>query len=126
ARIGRAVLSDRFLLLGDFQSPDRNLDLPGLLVPDDDAGIDLLADAEALGALLVTVARQVVALDEGIDAVVDEVHFQPAILDGGDLAGDDGVLAQYARARCLAHQIPAELLDAERDALLVDIDVEDL
>jgi hypothetical protein len=65
AGVGRAVLRDGFLLLGDFQRLDRDLHLAGLLVVGDDAGVDLLADGEALGALLVAVARQVGTLDEG-------------------------------------------------------------
>src|SRR5262245_13103003 len=50
ARIGGAILRDGFLLLGHFQRLDRHLDLAGLLVELDDAGIDLLADGEALRA----------------------------------------------------------------------------
>src|SRR5690606_22941385 len=91
-----------------------------------DAGVDLLADRETLGALLVTVARQIGALDEALDVVVDEADFQPAVLHAGDFAGHDGILAQFARGGRLADRIAAELLDAERDALLLDIDVEDL
>ena len=55
AGVGRAVLGHRFLLLGDFQRLDRHRQLARLLVVGDDACIDLLADREALGALLVAV-----------------------------------------------------------------------
>src|SRR5688572_25492313 len=62
ARVGGAVLSDRLLLLGDFQRLDRHADLAGLLVELRHAGIDLLADRETLGPLLGAIAREVVAL----------------------------------------------------------------
>ena len=58
ARIGRAVLGDRFLLFGDFQRLDRDRHLAGLAVELGDAGIELLADLEALGALIAAVARR--------------------------------------------------------------------
>ena len=99
AGVGRAVLGDLLLLFGDFQRLDRDLNLAVLLVIDDHARIDLLADREALGALLVTVARQIVALDEGLETAVDQPHFEAAILDADDFAGDDRVLAQFARRR---------------------------
>ena len=96
AGVGRAVLGDRFLLFGDFQRLDRHRQLARLLVVGDHARVDLLADREALGALLVAVARKIAALDEGLDAGLDQPHFEAAILDADDLAGDDGVLAQFA------------------------------
>jgi hypothetical protein len=43
------------------------------------AGIDLLADCEAFRTLLVAVTRQIGAADEGLDIVVDKLHFQAAI-----------------------------------------------
>src|SRR6266545_4180845 len=48
AGVGRAVLGDRLLLLGDLQRLDRNADLARLLVELRHAGIDLLADRETL------------------------------------------------------------------------------
>jgi hypothetical protein len=96
ARVGRAVLRDGFLLFGDFERLDRDADLAGLLVEQGDAGVDLLADREALGALLVTVARQIGALDEGGHVGVDDLHFDAAILHRGDFAGDDRALLQIA------------------------------
>src|SRR5690606_30604744 len=115
AGIGRTVLGDRFLLLGDFQRLDGDLYPARLLVEGDHARIDLLADREALRALLVAVARQVVAPDEALNVVIDQPHVEAAVTDACDFAGDDGVLAQFARARGLADRIAAELLDAERD-----------
>src|SRR5205807_2687044 len=48
ARIGRAVLGDRFLLLGHFQRLDRHRHLAGAAIEQGDAGVDLLADGEPL------------------------------------------------------------------------------
>src|SRR4051812_24484975 len=56
AGVRRAVLGDRLLLFGHLESLDRELDLAGPAVELDDAGIDLLADLEAVGALVVAVA----------------------------------------------------------------------
>src|SRR5688500_6953316 len=58
ARIGRAVLGDRLLLLGHLQRLDRQRDLARLAVELGDAGVDLLTDLEAVGALVVTVAGE--------------------------------------------------------------------
>src|SRR5690606_14230910 len=126
AGVGRAVLGDRLLLLGDLERLDRDGDLARLLVEGSDAGIHLLADGETLRTLLVAVARQVRALDEGVDVVVDQLHLDAAVLDTGDLAGDDRALAQFARGRRFADGVTTELLDAERDALLLDVHVENL
>ena len=52
----------------------------GLAVELGDAGIDLLADLETLGALVVAVAREFVALDEGGELGVDDLHFDAGIL----------------------------------------------
>src|SRR5262245_52318290 len=75
AGIGGAILGNRFLLLGDLQRLDGDLDFPGLLVESDDARVDLLTDGETLGALLVAVTGKVVPLDEGLDVMVDEPDF---------------------------------------------------
>src|SRR5438128_10733894 len=53
-----AVLGDRLLLLGDFQCLDRYRDLAAAAIELGDARIDLLADREALGALLGAIAGQ--------------------------------------------------------------------
>ena len=58
AGIGRAVLRDRLLLLGHFERLDRHATLWARLVELGDAGVDLLADREALGALLGAVAGE--------------------------------------------------------------------
>src|SRR5207244_9612689 len=79
-RIGGAVLRDGFLLFGDFERLDRHLDLAGLLVELDHAGIDLLADGEAFGALVVAVTRELRALDEGREVGPGDLHLDDAVL----------------------------------------------
>src|SRR5262245_3164126 len=121
AGIGGAVLGDRLLLLGDLERLDRDLHLARPAVELGDAGVDLLTDREAFGALLRAVARELRALDEGSKVGADDLHLETGLLHLGDLAGDDRTLLQLARFR---ERIAFELLDAERDALLLDIDVE--
>src|SRR5688572_21595482 len=58
ARIRRPILGNRFLLFGDFKLLDRERQPLGLAIVLGDARIDLLADREALGPLVVAVARQ--------------------------------------------------------------------
>src|ERR1043165_615573 len=123
ATVGRAVLGDRLLLLGNFQRLDRNADLARLLVELRHAGIDLLADRETLGALLGAVTRKIVALDEGGEIGPDDLHVDAVLLHLHHLAGDPRVALQVAR---LGERVVLELLHAERDALLLDIDVEHL
>src|SRR3984893_19321348 len=64
-RIGGTVLRDGLLLFGNFQRLDRDLHLAGLLVELDHTRIDLFADGEAFGALIVAVTGELGALDEG-------------------------------------------------------------
>ena len=61
---------------------------------------------------------------KAVEVGVDDLHFEAAILHLEDLAGDDLALLDVAGAS--AKGSPAELLDAERDALLLDVDVENL
>src|SRR5581483_4557765 len=121
ARIGRAVLGDRLLLLGNFQRLDRNADLARLLVELRHARIDLLADRETLRPLLRAVTRELVALDEGSELGADDLHVDAGVLHLGHLAGDDRTALEVARLR---ERIRLELLHAERNALLLDVDVE--
>ena len=46
-----------------------------------DPGIDLLADREALGALLGAVAGQIGALDEGGHVGAGDLHFEAVLLE---------------------------------------------
>src|SRR6202167_5609862 len=119
--IGGAVLRDGFLLLGDFQRLDRDLHLAGLLVELDHPRIDLFADGETLGALIGTLARQLRPLDEGGEVGTGDPDVDAAFLHFEHFAGHDRPLLDVAR---LGERIALELLDAERDALLLDIDIE--
>src|SRR5215203_727827 len=120
-RIGGAVLRNGFLLFGDFQRLDRDLHLAGLLVELDHAGIDLLADGEPLGALIVAVTGEFRTLDEGGEVGARDLHLDAGFLHFEHFAGHDRALLDVARLR---EGVAFELLDAERDALLFDIDVE--
>src|SRR5436190_6891380 len=121
ARIGGAVLRDGFLLFGNFQRLDRNLHLAGLLIELDHAGIDLLADGETFGALIVAITGQLRPLDEGGEVGARDLHLDAGFLHFEHFASDDRALLDVARLR---EGVAFELLDAERDALLFDIDVE--
>ena len=59
---------------GHLQRLDRELHLVGAAVELDDAGIDLLADLETVGALVVAVASKLRALDEGDEVGADDLH----------------------------------------------------
>src|SRR6266446_4681070 len=121
ARIRGAVLRDGFLLFGDFERLDRDLHLAGLLVELDHPRIDLFADGKTLGALVVAIARQLGPLDEGGEVGAGDLDLDAAFLDLEHFAGHHRALLDVAR---LGKGIAFELLDAERDALLLDIDVE--
>src|SRR3984893_937257 len=123
ARVGGAVLGDRLLLLGHLEGLDGDLDLVGAAIELGHAGVDLLADREAFRALLGAVACEIGALDEGGEVGADDLHIEPLLLHLRHLGGDDGALLELAGLR---ERITFELLDAERDALLLDIDVEHL
>src|SRR4051812_43944459 len=123
AGIRGAVLGNRLLLLGHFECLDRELHLGGAAVEQDDAGIDLLADLEAVGTLVVAVAGELRTLDEGGQIPANDLHVDAGLLDLGDLGGDDVALLHVGGGR---HRVALELLDAERDALLLDIDVQHL
>src|SRR5690606_20347131 len=68
------------------------------------------------------VAAQLVLADEADEAVTD-FNIEAGVLYLGDGAGDDGALAKFGGAR---ERIFAQLLDAEADALFLDINVENL
>src|SRR6266481_5197480 len=109
-RIGGAVLRDRLLLLGDFERLDRDLHLAGLLVELDHPRINFLADGEAVGALVVAVACQFRALDEGGEVGARDLDLDAAFLDFEHLAGHDRALLDVAG---LGEGIAFQLLDAE-------------
>src|SRR5260370_3005683 len=120
ARIGGAVIGHRLLLLLDLARLDRERQLARRLVDRRDLGVDLLADGEAVGALLAAVARQVGLADAARHAVPDG-DLDAAIDDRRDGAGHDRALLQRLQRRFV--RVGGELLDAEADALLLDIDV---
>src|SRR4051812_15162435 len=119
--IGGTVLRDGFLFFGHFQRLDRDLHLAGLLVELDHAGIDLFAGGEALSALVVAVTGEFGALDEGGEVGARDLHLDAGFLHFEHFASHDRALLDVAR---LGEGVAFELLHAERDALLFDIDVE--
>src|SRR5690606_21541855 len=125
ARIGRTILRDGFLLFGDLHRLDREVRLLRTIEADDH-GIELLTDLEALGALLVAVAAEVGPLDETGGPILADLHFEPAVADFEHRDGDDVVPGDAARAGAGRTAAALELLDAEADALLLDVDVEHL
>src|SRR3954447_6939100 len=121
SRIGRAVLRDGFLLFGDFERLDRHLDLAGLLVELDHAGIDLLADGEAFGALIVAVTSELRALHERGEVGTGDLHLDAALLHFDHFAGHDRALLDIAR---LGEGVAFKLFDSERNTLLLDVHIE--
>src|SRR5215469_9828461 len=121
-----SILGDRFLLLGYFERLDRDRNPARTAVELGDAGVDFLADGEAIGTLLGTVASQLRTFDEGGVLGADDLDLDAALLDLQHLAGDDRAFLEIAGGRIGHHGVLGELLDAERDALLLDINVENL
>src|SRR5690242_17125096 len=78
AGVGRTVLRHLLLLLGDLHRLDREVRLLRT-VEAGDHRVELLADLEALGALLVAVAAEIGALDEAHCAVVADLHVQARV-----------------------------------------------
>ena len=93
----------------------------------------LLPDLEPLGPLLVAITAKVATLDEADRAIVADLHVETSVLhrtngDGNGVAllYATGSTGACARTRRNAAADILELLHAEADALLLDIDVEDL
>src|SRR5262245_8089948 len=101
----------------------RCLYLVGAAVELGDAGVDLLPGRETLRPLLAAVACQLGALDEGGEVAADDLHVDARLLHLDDLAGHDRAFLEIAGG---LHGVARELLDAERNALLLDVDVEHL
>src|SRR5690606_18889168 len=87
-------------------------------------GVDAVADREALGALFGAVAGQVGLADEGgrRGVVFTELDLDAAGLDRRH--GDGDLLALLEDIAF--HRVAAELLDAQRNAFLLDVDVQHL
>ena len=84
-------------------------------------GIDLVANIEAFRTLFGTFTRKIRALDEGRQIAVGKFDLDAVFLNGDDFAGD--LIALLVTGH-LVGRVAAELLDAERDALLLAVDVE--
>jgi hypothetical protein len=124
ARVGRTELCDGFLLFGDFQRLDRQLDLAGLL-RDLDARVDLLADGETLRTLVVTVTdRSARRMKEVMSVWLTSFTSMPPSLTAVTSAGQRRPFLMQVAGSIGRRRVLAELLDAERDALLLDVDVE--
>src|SRR5882757_8700406 len=72
-------------------------------------------------ALVGALARQLRPLDEGGEVGADDLDLDAAFLHLEHFAGHHGALLDVAG---FGERIALELLDAERDALLFDIDIE--
>src|SRR5437763_203612 len=123
AGLGRAEFRHRPLLLIDLARLDRQRYAPRRAVDRRDLGIDPLADREAVGALLAAVARQFGFADKARHAV-GQRDLDAAFLDRAHRRGHDVAPLDILDARL--ERVGLELLDAERDPLLFDIDVEHL
>src|SRR6266852_553214 len=116
-----AVLGHGLLLLLELARLDRQGNLACGAVERGDLGVHLLAHGKAVRALLGAVARQLGLADEAGQPVTQR-HFDAAVADGRDRAGDDVAFLDAGQRRF--ERIGRQLLDAEADALLLDIDVE--
>src|SRR5437764_3690312 len=123
AGFGGAEFGHRLLLLIDLARLDRQRDPPGGAVDRGDLGIEPLADREAVGALLAAVARQLGLADETGHAV-GQGHLEAGVLDAADRRGDH--IASLDLPDTRLERVGFELLDAEADPFLLDIDVEHL
>src|SRR6266567_3192333 len=126
ARHQRASLPRRpasAFLFVDLARLDRHRHAPRRAVDRGDLGVDPLADRKAVGALLAAVARQLGFPDEA-GHTVGHRDLDPGFGDRCDRAGDDIAFLHLGDARL--ERIGLELLAAERDALLLDIDIEHL
>src|SRR5438128_7065228 len=96
--VGRTVLRDGFLLFADLARLDGERNPAARLVYLGDERVDLVADLETLGALVVAVAREVGTADEGLHAI-SEADLDAAVVHFGDRYGNDLILAQRAAGR---------------------------
>src|SRR5262249_23677397 len=80
AGIRRAELLEGLLVLLDLARLDGKAELAGLGVDDGDLGVDLVADGEAVRALLAALARQLGFADEALGPVA-EGHLDAALGD---------------------------------------------
>src|SRR5262245_47343448 len=123
ARIGRTVLGNCLLLLGHFQRLNGNADFVSLAVELGDAGIYFLANRESLRPLLAALACKIGTLYEGNKIGAGDLHIDPGLFHLRNLAGNDRPLLEIA---CRFHRIAGKLFDAERNAFLFDVYIENL
>src|SRR5262249_24754749 len=81
------------------------------------------ADCEAVGTLLAAIARQLGFADKAGHPIADH-HIDAAVIRSRDRAGNDLPLPQLCHSGL--EGVGLQLLDAEADALLLDIGVEHL
>src|SRR6185437_13747277 len=101
---------------------DRQRHLARRLVDRGDLGVDLFAHGEPVGPLFGAVARQFSLSDEARHAVTDRA-LDAAVDNSCHRSGDD--IALLVRGEVGFERIGLELRDAERDAVLFDVDVQD-
>src|SRR5262249_53963187 len=121
ARIGRPEFGHGALLLVDFAGLDRQGELAGGPINRGHFGVELFADRKAVRPLFAAVARQFGLADEPRHAVAHR-HLDAAIGNSRDRTGHDIALPYLGHAGF--ERVGFELLDAEADTLLLDIDVE--
>src|SRR5262249_36527635 len=117
------VLGNRLLLLGHFQRLNGNADLVSLAVELRDPRVHFLANRESLRPLIAAFTRKIGALYEGNKIGTDDLDVDPGLLHLRNLACNDRSLLEVARR---FHRIASELFDAERNAFLFDVNIENL
>src|SRR4051812_8902131 len=109
ARVGRAEVGHRLLLLVEFTRLDRQHHPARGPVDVGDLGVELVADGVAVGTLLGTVAAQLRLADEARDAVLHR-DVDAVVLDAGH--DDRDHVALLGDGADLLERIVGQLLDA--------------
>src|SRR5262249_22208684 len=123
--VGGAILGDRLLFLRHFERLDRDLDLVRAAVELGHPRVYLLSHRKTLRPLLAAVAGKLGSLDERSEIGTDNDHVDAAFLPRRHFAGYDSALPDVACAFG-RERIAFDLLDAERDALFLHVDIEHL
>ena len=89
-------MRDSLLFFGKLHGLDREVRLLRTIETDHHR-VELLANLETVGALLVTITAKVGALDEAGCSVLTGLHFEAAIADFEHRHGRDGILGKAAR-----------------------------
>ncbi len=117
AGIGRAIFLNRLFLFFNLKRLDGKRNTPSATVDLHQLGVELIADGEAVGALLVAITRQIGTPNKARQ-VVQDFHFDALIAHCRHRAGNR--LATFAMGNL--EGIVVELLDTEADTLFLDID----